>query len=142
VNLVFSEEEMRYLSLLEMISGVRARDCLVSQEENKLIFLVEKEQVGRCVGRNGCHVKRLRQMLGKEVEVVGYSEDPQEFLRMLFSPAQILSLKLVEEDGKRVAVLEVRPQDKGLAIGRGGNRIRKARKLVFRNCGIHDIIIR
>jgi N utilization substance protein A len=133
---------MRYLSLLEMVTGVKARDCLFSEEENRLVFLVQKELVGMCVGKSGCHIKKLRKLLGKEVEVVGYSEDPEEFLRLLFAPVQVDSLTLTEEDGKRVAVLEVRPQEKGLAIGRAGARIKRAKKLAQRNCGIHNIIIR
>jgi len=140
LSITLSEEEMRYMSLLEMVSGVRARDCLLS--EDRLVFLVEKELVGLCVGRNGCNIKKLRRLLGKEIEVVGYSEDPEEFLRILFYPAQINSLTFVEENGKRVAVLEVRQQDKGLAIGRGGVRLRKAKLLAQRNCGLHNIIIK
>ncbi|MEM2865573.1 MAG: NusA-like transcription termination signal-binding factor [Candidatus Hadarchaeales archaeon] len=142
MNITLSEEEMRYISLLEMVSGVKARDCILSEGENRLVFLVQKELVGLCVGKNGCHIKKLRRLLGKEVEVVGYSEDPEEFLRLLFSPAQIGSLTFMEEDGKKVAVLEVRQQDKGLAIGKGGARIKRAKKLAQRNCGIHNIIIK
>jgi N utilization substance protein A len=142
LSITFSEEEMRYISLLEMVSGVKARDCILSEEENRLVFLVEKELVGLCVGKNGCHIKKLRKLLGKEVEVVGYSENPEEFLRLLFAPVQLSSLTLTEEDGKRVAVLEVRPQEKGLAIGKAGARIKRAKKLAQRNCGIQNIIIR
>jgi N utilization substance protein A len=142
LSITLSEEEMRYISLLEMVSGVKARDCILSEEENRLIFLVEKELVGLCVGKNGRHIKKLRRLLGKEVEVVGYSEDPEEFLRLLFAPVQLSSLTLTEEDGKKVAVVEVRPQEKGLAIGKAGARIKRAKKLAQRNLGIHNIIIR
>jgi N utilization substance protein A len=142
LSITLSEEEMRYISLLEMVSGVKARDCIFSEEENRLIFLVEKELVGLCVGKNGRHIKKLRRLLGKEVEVVGYSEDPEEFLRLLFAPVQLSSLTLTEEDGKKVAVVEVRPQEKGLAIGKAGARIKRAKKLAQRNLGIHNIIIR
>ncbi|TDA32131.1 MAG: NusA-like transcription termination signal-binding factor [Hadesarchaea archaeon] len=142
MSITLSEEEMRYISLLEMVSGVKARDCIFSEEENRLIFLVEKELVGLCVGKNGRHIKKLRRLLGKEVEVVGYSEDPEEFLRLLFAPVQLSSLTLTEEDGKKVAVVEVRPQEKGLAIGKAGARIKRAKKLAQRNLGIHNIIIR
>jgi len=142
MSIRLSEEEMRYMALFEILSGVKAQDCIVDDESKKLTFVVKKEFVGISIGRGGSTIKKIKRLVGRDVEVVGYSENPIEFLKILLAPAEINNLTFSEEDGKKIAIVEVRQQDKGLAIGRGGGRIKRAKRLAQRHCGIHNIVVK
>ena len=134
-------EEMRYIALFESLTGARARDCLIDRNGAKLTFVVRREDVGLSIGKGGDRIRRAKRVFGKAVEIVQHSEDPAEFVKNLFTPARIKKVDFAEEGGKRVALVEVEEQDRGRAIGRGGERIRRAKELVLRHHGIHDILM-
>jgi N utilization substance protein A len=71
----------------------------------------------------------MQKVLGKKIEMVEYSENPTEFMQNMFRPA-VLSRVTEEEDGK-VNIIIGKKGDLGIAIGRGGANVEKAR-LLFR----------
>ncbi len=135
-------EEMRYISLFQDITGATARDCIIDEENNRLIFLVAKGQAGLAIGRGGVNVKRLRKILGKDIEVVEYSDDFESLVRNIFMPARVRSIKVIQmHDGRKRVRVAVEPKDKGLAIGRGGKNVSKARLILKRYHDIDDVVI-
>ncbi|HEX7445409.1 MAG TPA: NusA-like transcription termination signal-binding factor, partial [Methanothrix sp.] len=65
----------------------------------------------------------------------------KEFLENLFQPAAIKNVMVVNKNDKRLAYVEVANKDKGIAIGRDGRNILKAKMLAQRHHGVDDIII-
>jgi len=72
---------------------------------------------------------------------VEHSDDVKEFLENVFQPASIKNVTLVTKNNKRLAYVEVANKDKGIAIGRDGRNILKAKMLSSRHHGVDDIII-
>ena len=134
-------DEMRYIALFESMTGARALDCLIEKEGAKLTFVVRREDMGLSIGRGGSRIMQMKRVFGKSIEIVQHSDDPAEFLKNLLAPAKVKRIDFAEEGGKRVARVEVEQQDRGLAIGKGGERIRRAKALVLRHHGIHDILM-
>ncbi len=135
-------EEMRYISLFQDITGATARDCIIDEENNRLIFLVKEGQAGLAIGKGGSNVKRLRKILGKDIEVVEYSDDFETLVKNIFMPARVRAVKVIEmHDGRRRVRITVEPRDKGLAIGRGGKNVSKARLILKRYHDIDDVVI-
>jgi N utilization substance protein A len=68
--------------------------------------------------------------MGRKIEVVEYSTDATQFLKNCFLPAQVTSVEFEndEETGEPVAHIEVRDEDRGIAIGKEGKNIFKAKK--------------
>ncbi|MCD6509448.1 MAG: NusA-like transcription termination signal-binding factor [Thermoprotei archaeon] len=135
-------EEMRYISLFESITGASARDCVYDSQLNRLIFLVRPGEVGLAVGRNGIKVKQLRKLLGKNIEVVEYAETPEKLITNSLFPAKIRNVRITKtNDGRKIAIVLVDPSHKGLAIGKDGRNISRARILARRYFDIDNVVI-
>jgi N utilization substance protein A len=136
-----TSEEMRYITLFEGITGARVHDCVIDEGGNRITFVVKKGEIGTAIGGRGSRIRKVRQMIGKSVNVVEYSDEPTEFLKNIFAPADIKKIDVIEQDGKKVAIMSVEKQEKGMAIGARGRKIKNAKKLANRYYGIHDIVI-
>ena len=135
-------EEMRYIALLQDLTGAIARDCIVDKENNRIIFVVRPGDAGKAIGRRGANINKLRRVLGKEIEVVEYADDLESMVKNLFSPARILSVRLTQRNGRKILYVTVDPNDKGKAIGKGGRKVNTARIVLKRYFDVDDIKIR
>jgi len=135
-------EEMRYIALFQDITMATAKDCIIDNNNNRIIFLVKEGQAGLAIGRGGSNVKRLNRLLGKDIEIVEYSEDFETLVKNIFAPARVRNIKLIKtSDGRKRLRVTVEPRDKGLAIGRGGRNIAKARLILKRYYDIDEVVI-
>ncbi|MCK9278476.1 MAG: NusA-like transcription termination signal-binding factor, partial [Methanoculleus sp.] len=92
------------------------------------------------IGKSGSSIKKASDVMGKRIEVVEYSTDPIQFLRNCFLPAQVTDIDLdTNEEDQQVALIEVRDEDRGLAIGKAGKNIFKAKVLAQRQHDIADV---
>ena len=108
---------------------------------DRIIFVIKKGDMGAAIGRKGSNINRVKKSVGKQIEIVEYSDDVKEFLENLFQPAAIKNVMVVNKNNKRLAYVEVANKDKGIAIGRDGRNILKAKMLAQRHHGVDDIII-
>jgi N utilization substance protein A len=136
VTVKLSSDEIQYMALLEKLTGAVSKDCLVDEEENKIIFVVNKGDMGLAIGRKGTKIQRVKQSLGKKVEVVEYSDDPVEFAKNLFHPFRVVDVSIQETDQGKIALVEIDTRDKDRAKGKRGKNLHKARTLSLRHHGI------
>lgn len=135
-----TEEEMRYMSLFERMTEAVLRDCV--ERDETVVFVVESGEMGKAIGKGGANIDRVRRSVGKDVEVVEYSEDEADFVANAFQPAAIESVEVDDEDeGGKVAYVEVNESDKGLAIGKEGENIETAKQLARRHYEFDDIVL-
>lgn len=137
--LKFSNDEIKYLALFESLTGASVKDCLVY--EDKVIFVVKKGDMGLAIGKGGVNVERMKEIIGKKIEIIEHSDDPAEFVANIFKPINV-KVMIVEKDGKNVAQVIVNPNMKGIIIGKGGKNINKARELVRRHHDIEEVVVR
>ncbi|KON30480.1 hypothetical protein AC482_03740 [miscellaneous Crenarchaeota group-15 archaeon DG-45] len=141
-NIKITENEMKYMALLENMTGATVVDCIIDDDDETIIFAVKEGEVGLAVGRGGEKIKRFRRMTNKNVEVYEYIADPDKFIRNALKPARVKALRLVDRvDGGRIAMVNVESKDKGLAIGRNGQNIKKIRFLAKRYFNLGTIVI-
>lgn len=87
------------------------------------------DAVGACVGMRGMRVQAIVQELrGEKIDIVQYSEDPEVFIRNALSPAKISRI-VVKESEKHMTII-VADDQMSLAIGKKGQNVRLAAKLV------------
>jgi len=141
MTIKLTSEEMRYITFFEGMTGARVHDCVIDESENRIIFVVKKGDIGIAIGGRGDKIRKARQVIGKSIRIIEYSDDITEFLKNTFAPAQVKNVNVVEHDGKRVAIMTVEKQEKGIVIGTKGRKIQNAKKLAHRYYGIHDILI-
>lgn len=134
-------EGIRYIALFESITGATARDVLVDDENNRVIFVAKNGEMGKAIGKNGEHISRVTKSIGRSVEVVEYNDDPLVFVKTLMQPANAVSVRIGYKGDKRIAYVEVSNKEKGLAIGRNGKNIEKVKILAKRHHDIDDVTI-
>jgi N utilization substance protein A len=135
-------DEMRYIALFESISGASVKDCIIDEEQERAIFIVNPGQVGVAIGKGGRNIHTLEKMTGKKHEIIEYSEDPVQFIKNALKPAQVREVRITERtDGKKMAVVSINPKDKGIAIGKNGKNAERLRFLAKRYFDIQNVSI-
>jgi N utilization substance protein A len=131
---------MRYIALFENISGASVKDCIIDEEQERAIFIVNPGQVGVAIGKGGRNIHTLEKMTGKKHEIIEYSEDPVQFIKNALKPAAVREVRITEKtDGKKMAVITINPKDKGIAIGKNGKNAERLRFLAKRYFDIQNI---
>lgn len=136
-----TEEGMRLISQFEKLTGAGSRDCVIDDKNERVIFLINPGEMGLAIGKKGASIKKASEVLGKRVEVVEYSPDPIQFVKNCMLPAQVSKVSFESEDGSQVAHVEVNDDDRGLAIGKEGRNISKAKILVLRQHNISNVLL-
>ena len=86
------------------------------------------DPIGSCVGPKGGRVASIVNELGGEkIDIVKYSEIPEEYIAAALSPSEVASVTMME-DGKSCRVI-VPDSQLSLAIGKEGQNARLAAKL-------------
>jgi N utilization substance protein A len=108
--------------------GSRAKIAVSSSES-------DVDPVGACVGMKGSRVQNVVQELqGEKIDIVPWSPDPARFVSNALAPAQV---SMVVVDEARKTLLVVAPDDQlSLAIGRQGQNVRLASKLLGWNIDV------
>ncbi|MFH1779894.1 MAG: NusA-like transcription termination signal-binding factor [Candidatus Micrarchaeota archaeon] len=134
---IISNEELQLINLLEEKTGASAKD--VVNDADGVIFVVNPGELGKAIGKQGVNIHKLKGMLGKPVEITEYADELKSFLSNLFKPVAVEDVS-VQSDGKIVHI-KVDSENKGLAIGRNGSKIKKARLLLKRLFNIEEFKI-
>ncbi len=87
------------------------------------------DAVGACVGMRGMRVQAIVQELrGEKIDIVEFSEDAEVFIRNALSPAKVS--RIVVNESERHMTIIVADDQMSLAIGKKGQNVRLAAKLV------------
>ncbi|GAB3948777.1 transcription termination factor NusA [Spirosoma harenae] len=87
------------------------------------------DPVGACVGMKGSRIHGIVRELGNEnIDVINYTENLELLISRALSPAKISTMQ-IDRDHKRVSVF-LKPDQVSLAIGKGGQNIKLAGRLV------------
>lgn len=87
----------------------------------------EVDAVGACIGNRGMRINAIvDELRGEKIDIIQFSEKPEEYIASSLSPAEALS---VEFDGERSATVQVAGEQLSLAIGKEGQNVRLAAKL-------------
>jgi N utilization substance protein A len=138
-DITFTEDTLRYITLFEKITGTQVKDCMETEE--KLVFVVEKGQGSRAVGKKGENVIRLKNLTGKNIHVIEYSEDPETFIKNVFHTYSVQSVTIEDRGNIIHATVTVDPKLKGKAIGKNGKNLRIARDVVNRHHNVQSISV-
>ncbi len=87
------------------------------------------DPVGSCIGPRGARVGKIVDLLGGEkIDIVKYSESPEEFIAAALAPADVVDVAVENADDK-VCRVRVPDSQLSLAIGNKGQNARLAAKL-------------
>src|SRR5215217_7473825 len=84
---------------------------------------------GACIGPMGARVRNVvAELHGEKIDIVDWSEDPAEFIAQALSPAEVISVEVVDLAARSARVV-VPDYQLSLAIGREGQNARLAARL-------------
>jgi transcription termination/antitermination protein NusA len=118
----------------EIYDGVIAIRKIVREPGERAKVAVESyddriDPVGACVGMKGVRIHSIVRELGNEnIDVINYTENLELLISRALSPAKVTSMT-IDRDAGRVAVF-LKPDQVSLAIGKGGQNIKLAGRLV------------
>lgn len=135
-------EELRFISLFQDITGAMVYRAIEDTEGNRIFYLVDKNDIGKAIGKDGRNVKTLSRILNKNVEVVEYSADLESMVRNLFPGVTILKIDVVDRGDGKVVYVKVKDDEKGKAIGRDGRNVKRARIILTKLFNVDKVVIR
>ncbi|MFC6836678.1 NusA-like transcription termination signal-binding factor [Halomarina ordinaria] len=138
MRVTLSDRARRFIALFEDVTDVAARDCIVDDDEDRVVYLVPPGEMGKAIGPDGYHVERVEERLGRRVELVEDADTPEAFVANALAPAAVYNVT-VSRNRDVVAYAEVAHEDRGVAIGTGGRNIERARTLARRHYDIDDV---
>ena len=110
-------------------AGVRSKVAVASNNE-------DVDPTGACIGQGGSRIQKIVSQLGngkakEKIDVIAYCNDLALFVAEASRPAQVLGVKLEEEDefGKRHAYAIIHDGEFALAMGKYRSNADLARKL-------------
>ncbi len=100
--------------------GSRSKVAVLSRDESV-------DPIGACIGERGQRISQIvDELRGEKIDVVRFSEIPEEYIAAALSPAKV---KEVEFDGEHSARVLVASDQLSLAIGKEGQNARLAARL-------------
>ena len=101
-------------------AGSRTKIAVYSEDENV-------DPVGACVGTRGARVQAVvDELSGEKIDIIAWSEDPEELIMNVLSPAQVEEVII---EGERQATAIVPDNQLSLAIGKEGQNVRLATRV-------------
>lgn len=103
-------------------AGSRTKIAVYSRDENV-------DAIGSCIGAKGMRKNNVtKELNGEKIDIVKYSEDPEEFIKAALAPAQVVSVTLAD-DGTKACTVLVDDDQLSLAIGKKGQNARLVARL-------------
>ena len=146
-DLDLSMETIGLINEAEKRLRARIRDAV--DEGERIVFITEKGHLGQALGKEAKNLEMMRNLLKKDVKFVEWDEDKQIFIRNLFKPFDVASIRMETQriegeegddaDLRIRAIVEVEAKDKGKAIGKGGRNISSIRHIARRHHEIDEV---
>lgn len=103
-------------------AGSRTKIAVWSKEQNV-------DPVGACIGPRGTRVGNIiDELSGEKIDVIKYSETPEEYIAAALSPAKVVCVSM-DAEGSKSCKVSVPDHQLSLAIGNRGQNARLAAKL-------------
>jgi len=128
--------------MFQNISGASVRDCVIDSKMERVIFIVGPGEMGLAIGKGGTTIKKVQEAIGKQVELVEWSDDAKQFIMNSLNRQYITEIRISEKpDGTRSATIVVDQKRKGALLGKEGRNAEKARLLARRHFSVESIHI-
>ena len=132
-------EAIQQMALFERQTGVGAVDCLMTPAA--AFYVVPEGTLHRVLHAGKAGLDRLAKKLGRRVEVVELSADPERFVRGLFHAYGVEGVTMEDGPAGRRARVRIDPHRKGSAIGKGGANLNALRALAQRHADVAGIVV-
>jgi transcription termination/antitermination protein NusA len=127
-------ERLFEIEVPEIYDGLISIRKIVREPGERAKIAVESyddriDPVGACVGMKGSRIHSIVREMGNEnIDVINYTDNLELLITRALSPAKVISLQ-IDKERRRVSAF-LKPDQVSLAIGKGGQNIKLAGRLV------------
>ncbi len=132
----YDSSSIQLISMFERMTSAKLKDAF---EIDKLqVFVVQPGYIGKAVGKKGINVKKLADMLKKNIKIIEYNPKIEVFSKNVTFP--IIPAR-IEYDQKE-KILTLIPKDmlsRGLLIGKNAVKLRETEKIIKRFFDVEEV---
>ncbi len=125
---------IKVISLFESLTKTALKDCFESKE--LMYFVVEPENMGKAIGKNGKNAKLLERLLQRRIRILEYSSDVATFIKNLIYP---IPAKQIDVSDGKIIITGQDTKSKAMLIGRNSTNINSYKDIITRYFDIKDI---
>lgn len=108
----YNSDSMKLITLFESMTGAKVRDFV---SNDKYIFVIEENEMGKAIGKNGTNIKRMENMLKKKIKLVEFSNDVLQFVKNLVHPIETAEVTI---EDKTIVIHGKDTASRAMLIGR------------------------
>ena len=133
MKIIFDENIIKYISLVESLTGASVKDCIMN---SKLIFIIKETDIGKAIGKKGSNIKKMEHILHKKIKMVEFSSDVLQFIKNFIYPIEVVEIK---KDSSNIIIKGNNVKTKGLLIGRNKANLNLLTNVTKRYFEINEI---
>ena len=133
MKITYDSDLIKVMNLFESLTNARIKDCLIDEE--RYVFIVEDQDVGKAIGKKGVNIRKLEGLLKKKIKIVGFAEDVKTFIKHLIFPIEAE----IEENEHIISLKSRDTKSRGILIGRNARNLKSLKEIVKRHFQFEDI---
>ncbi len=90
----YDSDVIKLITLFESMTGAKVKDLI---QGDRLTFVMEENEMGKAIGKNGANIKKMEFQLKKKIRLVEFNGDIAQFIRNFIHPLEVADVK--EENG-------------------------------------------
>lgn len=129
----FDSDLIGLMTLFESFTGAKVKDCIANE---KLVFIIEKNDIGKAIGKNGANIKKMENAVKKKINLVEFSDDVLQFIKNITYPIEVAG---IERDNGIIKIYGKDSSAKAMLIGRERQNINHLSSIVKRYFDVKEI---
>jgi len=131
MSIKMGNEEIQAIAVFEKATKTYPKDCL--KEGDSIYFVVERGKMGSVIGKGGANIKKMRDILKKNIKVFEYSKTPEEAIKNMIPNAKSVEIK------GETAVVSIPQRERASVIGQRGKNIKVIKEMLERHFNIKNL---
>ena len=104
-DLDLSMEAIGLINEAEKRLRARIRDAV--DEGERIVFITEKGHLGQALGKEAKNLEMMRNLLKKDVKFVEWDDDKQVFVRNLFKPFDVATIRMETQSVEKLSLIHI-----------------------------------
>ena len=129
----YDSDLMKLMALFESMTGAKVKDLVAN---DKLTFVIEENDMGKAIGKNGSNVRRIENALKRKIRLVEFSGNILQFIRNIAYPIELID---VRNENEIITILCKDTNTRAMLIGRERQNINHITDIVKRYFNIKEI---
>jgi N utilization substance protein A len=133
------ENQLRYINTFFTLTNVEVME--VAENDENIFFIIYPNTLRRAIDKNGEKVKKIKDMLNKNIIIVEYSDDIERFVYNLFYRFNVKDIKIEKIGDSYKINVKVDPANKARAIGKNGRNLKTTKEILDRHFKVLSLYV-